>query len=197
MTAFHFSNTELERLKTDQRKAEIEARIIRHFRVGYILILFTPVVSVLVFCFVILGLASVSQNYILTDTAFTAWNVLIVTLLIIGIALYMYGYLKREATGTRARVILIGFILILWGVFTYLVATGFLSDAISRSMYPEMRALTIWDYVSYWMWEMKGIFGIGTGLLLITTSILKIITSLLKTHSPNKHKLHADESRPP
>jgi succinate-acetate transporter protein len=114
-----------------------------------------------------------SQNYFLTDTAFIAWNALMMVLLIIGIALYTYGYMRREATGVRVRVILIGFFLILWGVFTYLIATGFLSGAISRSMNPEMSALTIWDYISYWTWEIKGIFGIGTGVLLITTSLLK------------------------
>jgi hypothetical protein len=53
-------------------------------------------------------------------------------------------------------------------VFTYLIATTFLSEEISRNI-----ASTIWDYVSYWIWEIKGIFGIGTGLLLLITSLLR------------------------
>jgi len=131
---------------------------------GYILILFTPLASVPL----TLVLASMSQNYILLG-----WNVSVAVLLTIGIALYVYGYLRREAQPSRAEVIFLSLFVILWGVFTYLVATWLLTDAVNRSMNPGMRALTIWDHARFWTWEMKGLFGIGTGLLLIITLPLK------------------------
>jgi len=105
----------------------------------------------------------------------TAWNSSIVILLIIGIALYMYGYLRRQATDVEAKVILLfSFFLVLWGVFTYLFASGFYRNLIDWSMNPGVRALTIWDYMEYWTWELKAILWIGTGLLLAVTSLVKI-----------------------
>jgi len=94
-------------------------------------------------------------------------------LLTIGIAMFMYGYVKQEAQPSRVRVIFLSFGLLVWGVFTYFVAMLLLNQAVDRSMNPEMRALTNWDYISYWMWQIKGIFGTGTGVLLIITSLLK------------------------
>jgi hypothetical protein len=79
-------------------------------------------------------------------------------LLIIGITLYMYGYLRREAQPPRVGVIFLSLFVILWGVFTYFVAAS---------------ALTAWDFVGFWIWEIKGILGIGTGPLLFITSLLK------------------------
>jgi hypothetical protein len=105
----------------------------------------------------------------------TALHTSIVALLIIGIALYIYGYLKREATDAEAKVILLfSFFLIPWGVFTYLFALGFYSDLVDWSMNPGVRALTIWDYMEYWAWELKGILWIGIGLLLMLTSFVKM-----------------------
>jgi hypothetical protein len=167
-------NTTIERLKCDRRKAELEARIIRHFRAGYILILLTPFLSFAVILEVGKALTE-SQNYLLPVMLITELNASIVALLIIGIALYMYGYLRREARDAEAKVtLLISFFLILWGVFTYLIASGFYNDLIVRSMNPGTRALTIWDYMEYWTWELKGILGTGTGLLLAVTSLTKM-----------------------
>ncbi len=116
----------------------------------------------------------------------TELNASIVALLIIGIALYMYGYLRREATDAEAKVtLLIGFFLILWGVFTYLIASGFYNDAIVGSMNPGVRALTMWDYMEYWTWELKGILGIGTGLLLAVTSLTKMYAARARDKSSN------------
>jgi len=41
-------------------------------------------------------------------------------------------------------------------------------------MNPVMRVLTIWDYLEFWTWELKGILWIGTALLLIVTSLVKM-----------------------
>jgi membrane protein implicated in regulation of membrane protease activity len=90
-----------------------------------------------------LSLGLISQNYILIDKAFTAWNVLIVILAIIGIALYMYGYLRREATDeTISEVITLSIFLVVWGVFTYFIGQRILSTYILPTDV-EMRALTI------------------------------------------------------
>jgi hypothetical protein len=114
----------------------------------------------------------------------TAWNVLIVVLLIIGIAFYIHGYVRRETTDAEAKVILLfSFFLIPWGVFTYYFVSGLYSAAVFRIMNPGMSALTIWDYMEYWTWELKAILWIGTGLLLIVTSLLKIVTSRSKMHA--------------
>jgi hypothetical protein len=163
-----------ERLKADWRKVELEVRIIRHFRVGYILILSTPALSLVVLTLVVLVLAGI-QDYLLPIIMVTASNASVVVLLIMGIALYIYGYLRREATDAEAKVILLfSFSLVPWAVFTYLFASGLQSDAIVRSMNLGMRVLTIWDYMEYWTWELKAILWIGTGLLLIVTSLVKM-----------------------
>jgi hypothetical protein len=105
----------------------------------------------------------------------TAWNISIVVLWIIGIALYIDGYVRKETTDAEAKVILLfSGLLIPWGVFTYLFVSGFYSDLIDWSMNPGVRALTVWDYMEYWTWELKAILWIGTGLLLIVTSLVKI-----------------------
>jgi hypothetical protein len=156
---------------------ELEARSTRYFRVGYILILLSPLVSFVVL--VLLAGISVAlepiQDYLLPILQFTAWNVSVVVLCIIGMALYIYGYVRREATDAEAKVILLFSLLFIpWGVFTCLFASGMLSDAIVRSMNPGMRALTIWDYMEIWTWELKTVSWLGTGLLLVVTSITKM-----------------------
>lgn len=106
---------------------------------------------------------------------FTVLHVSIMVLLIIGIVLYVHGYMKREATDSEVRVILpFSVFLVMWGVIVCLFASGFYRDLIDWSMNPGVRALTIWDYAEYWMWGLKAILWIGTGLLLIGTSLLKI-----------------------
>ncbi len=170
---------------------EIEERTIRHFRVGYILILLTPALSLLVLTLVVLALVG-TQNYLLPIMLVTGSHTSVTALLIIGITLYMYGYLKREATDAEAKMILLfSFFLILWGVLTYLFASGFYSNLIDWSTNPGVRALTIWDYMEYWTWELKGILWIGTGLLLIVTSSVKIYNArfnadaLLPSNNPH------------
>jgi hypothetical protein len=125
----------------------------------------------------VLALARI-QDYLLPIIVFTASNASVVGLLIIGIALYIYGYLRREATDAEAKMILLlSLFLIPWAVFTYLLASGFYSDLIRWSMNPGVRALTVWDYMEYWTWELKAILWIGTGLLLIVTSLAKMHTA--------------------
>jgi hypothetical protein len=104
---------------------------------------------------------------------FYGLNVSIMALLIIGITLYVYGYQRREAEPSRSEVISLSLLVILWGTFTCLVATWLLRYAIDQSMMPGASALTIWNYAAFGLWEVKGIFGIGTGLMLIRTSLLK------------------------
>ena len=105
----------------------------------------------------------------------TAWNVSIMVLWIIGIALYIYGYVRREATDTEAKVILLfSFFLVPWGVLTYLWASGLYSATVFRTMNPGMTALTGWDYMEFWTWELKAILWIGSGLLLAVTSLMKM-----------------------
>jgi hypothetical protein len=117
---------------------------------------------------------STFQDYILLDKAFTAWNASMVILAIVGVALYMYGYLRREATyETVSEVITLSIVLITWGVFTYFIGPLILGIYTLPNTPFETRALTTWDYISYWTWELKGILGIGIGLLLIPTLLLK------------------------
>jgi hypothetical protein len=104
----------------------------------------------------------------------TACNLSIMILCIIATAMYMYGYMRGEATDTeRKGILLFSCLLILWAVVTYLVASGFYLDLIDWSKNPGVRALTIWDYMEYWTWELKAILWICTGLLLIVTSLMK------------------------
>jgi hypothetical protein len=160
----------------------------RSFCVGYFLILFTPFLS-FVGLILLEGVTVAlwpTQEYLPPILLITGWNVSIMVLWIIAIALYMHGYLRQGVTDAQAKVILLfSFILIPWAVFTYFIASGFILDMIDRSMHPGMMALTIWDYIPYWTWELKAIVWIGTGLLLIVTSLLKIGTSRLKMQARN------------
>jgi hypothetical protein len=150
---------------------EIEVKTIRHFRVGYILILLTPVLS-----FTVLGLlAGIIESLGGEGETLTAWNVSILVLWTSGMSLYIYGYVRREATDAEAKVILLfSFFLIPWAVFTYLFASGLFSATVFRIMNPGMSALTVWDYLEYWTWEVKAISWIGSGLLLAVTSLMKM-----------------------
>jgi len=160
-------------------------RTIRHLLAGYVLILLTPFLSF----FAIVGVTDAlfgSQNYLLPIILVTEINASIVVILIIGIALYAYGYLRREATDTEAILILpIGCLLILWGVLTYFLASGLYSNVITWSMYPGVRALTIWDHLEYWTWELKAILGVGTGLLLAATSLMEMHAARARGKSSN------------
>lgn len=146
-------------------------KTIRHFRVGYILILLTPVLS-----FTVLGLlAGIIESLGGEGETLTAWNVSILVLWTSGMSLYIYGYVRREATDAEAKVILLfSFFLIPWAVFTYLFASGLFSATVFRIMNPGMSALTVWDYLEYWTWEVKAISWIGSGLLLAVTSLMKM-----------------------
>ena len=96
-------NAALERLRADWRKVELEVRIIRYFRVGCILILLTPVLSLAVLSLLVGVIESLGGE----GETLTAWNVSILVLWIIGIALCIYGYVRREATDAEAKVILL------------------------------------------------------------------------------------------
>jgi hypothetical protein len=163
----------LEKLKADGRKVELEVKSIRYFRAGYVLILLTPLLS-FYSLYWITGIAFAQwlpQDYLLLPV----WNVSIVALCITGIALYIYGYERREARVTEAKLILLlSLFLIPWGVLTYLFASGLLNAEIVRSMNPGMGALTVWDYMEIWTWELKAVLWIGTGLLLAVTSLMKM-----------------------
>lgn len=153
---------------------------IRHFHFGYILIFLTPVLSIGVLALMALADWNGVQNYLQPLMQLTAWNVSIIAVLAIGIAMYLYGYLKQGNKHRSKATLLFSFLLILWGALTYIIASGWYSDEISWSMNPGVRALTIWDNMQYWTWELKAILWIGTGLLLIVTSALRIVTSRSK-----------------
>ena len=132
--------------------------------------------------FFVLSFFLISPDYILIDKAFTAWNVLIVIFAMIGTALYVCGYLRRQATDeTRSDVITLSIFLILWGVFTHFVAMFSLSETIFSATVKEMRALTLWDYIPYWTWELKGIIGICIGLLVIMTLLIEEVRATYTT----------------
>jgi len=86
----------------------------------------------------------------------------------------MHGYLEQETQPSRAGIVFLSLIVILWGTFTYFAAKFILAIMIDVVIeHPGTQPLAFWDYAEFWMWEIKGIFGMGTGALLITTSLLK------------------------
>ena len=147
----------------------------RSFRIGYYIILLTPLISLVSFwLFLPTAVLGVLQ-YTLTSIFMTIWSASIILILTVGISLYVYGYLKQQGTVNEEKVILIlGLLLASWGVFTYLIASAFLSDMILWSMNPDVRSLTILDYLQYWAWEAKAIAWEGTAIMLIVTSITRI-----------------------
>lgn len=107
-------------LRAEQGKMQREVEIVRHYRVGYLLIMLAPVLSIVALYLLIYVLARASQNYVLIEAAFTGWSISIVALLAIGIVLYLYGYLKRQATNDEAEnIMFFSLFLIIWGVLTY------------------------------------------------------------------------------
>lgn len=157
---------------------------VRHYRAGYLLILLSPVISLLIFLSLFLltpPLLGISGSF-MTDVLFIGWNASVMLLLTIGIALYLHGYLRRNATNEEAETILVfSFLLIFWGAATYFVAWFIQSDLIDRSMNPRTPIFTIWDNIDYLMWELKGILWIATGIMLIITSLMLI------RHKSNKN----------
>jgi hypothetical protein len=150
--------------------------IVHHYRVGYPLILLTPVLSYIIFL-LFPGVYDDSGALPRVDSlVFIWWQISTIALLTIGVALYLYGYLKREATNADEVTLILGFsfILIFWGGLNYLLASGILADQIWRSTNPGVLALTIWDYLRYWVWELNAILWVGAGSMLIVTSLLKI-----------------------
>ncbi|HML03131.1 MAG TPA: hypothetical protein VK487_07130 [Candidatus Bathyarchaeia archaeon] len=127
--------------------------------------MFTAIVSLFgTFLLITLVPTTVSQD--LAHVTFIGWNVSIMALLIIGIALNMRRYLRRELQPSRGEVIPISLFAILWGAFTYFAATIYPS-------FLSLQPLPFWVYTEFWIWQIKGIFGMGTGVLLATTSLLK------------------------
>lgn len=94
---------------------------IRHFRVGYLLILLTPVLSFTIYIILLLlvgvtlAVVGVHPEYSLSSLLFAASNISTMTLLLIGIGLYPYGYLRQQTITTEAKVLLpFGLFLVLW-----------------------------------------------------------------------------------
>jgi hypothetical protein len=148
---------------------------VRRFRVGYDLILFSPLLSYAVLALIALVGAMLGLGGDIEGMTLTAWNTAIVTLLVIGIALYAYGYLKREATRSEAKLLFTSsFFFILWGALTYFFASGLYTATVDRGLNPGMRLSTIWDYMEFWTWQLKAILWIGSGFLFAATSLIKI-----------------------
>ena len=147
----------------------------RSFQIGYYIILLTPLISLVSFWLFLPTVVLGVLQYTLTSIFMTIWSVSIILILAVGISLYVYGYLKQQGTVNEEKAILIlGLLLASWGVFTDLIASAFLSDMILWSMNPDVRALTILDYLQYWTWEAKATVWIGTAIMLIVTSITRI-----------------------
>jgi hypothetical protein len=110
----------------------------------------------------------------LGSVLFVGWHISIMVLLIIGVALYVFGYLRQETTINEAKMIIFPSVgLIIWGALNYVVVTAFNSLMIVESMQRDL-TLTFWGYMEYWVWELKAILWVATGVMLIVTSLVQI-----------------------
>jgi hypothetical protein len=150
----------------------VRCATIRYFRVGYFLVLLTPVLSLLALALLPGIIDSLGAN---EGVTLSAWNLSILVIWTIGITLYLNGYLRRETTVADAKMILLFSILLIpWAVLTYLFASGLYTATVVRVMNPGFSPLTLWDRLEFWTWEFKAIVWIGSGLLLMATSLAKM-----------------------
>lgn len=153
----------------------------RHFRVGYLLILLSPALSfvvllgIVLFAGITLALSGTGSEVFQLSMLLTVWNTIVITFLISGLALYTHGYMKREATKGEAILnFVFSFFLMFWGTLSYIIASGLYGETISRGMNPQMTPLTIWDQAQYWTWELKGLLWVASGLVLTATSFVAL-----------------------
>jgi hypothetical protein len=148
-----------------------QVKIIRRLVIGYPLIFFTPVLSLLLH-FGLLAWAVQQQNYLIPVIVHSAINVAVIAVLIVGIVLYYLEYTKNQMKEVDDKItFVLSPLLILWGIIVTFIAYGFYQDLMQWSRMREVRALTAWDYLEYGSWILKGILWMISGILLIITSI--------------------------
>ena len=95
----------------------------------------------------------------------------VIVVLVAGILLYFHEHEKNQMNMLGAQVtFILSLLLIVWGTFVTIIALGFCGELIEWSRMPGVRDLTVWDYLEYGSWSLKGILWIISGILLTTTA---------------------------
>jgi multisubunit Na+/H+ antiporter MnhB subunit len=129
----------------------------RYLTVGYHLILFSPLLSL------VLLVAARAQ---LGVTA------LIIGVQICGMILYLVGYRKpSKPSETPPLILLSGVFLVVWGLLIAWYLITWHNFHITHYL-PE-KPLTFWDNVNYAAYVLKGLLWVASGLMLIITRMSK------------------------
>lgn len=145
-------------------------RSILRFVISCVMIFCTPLLSVLL----ALGpyaWASRQQDYMISIMVHAGINLAVIVVLVAGILLYFHEHEKNQMNMLGAQVtFILSLLLIVWGTFVTIIALGFCGELIEWSRMPGVRDLTVWDYLEYGSWSLKGILWIISGILLTTTA---------------------------
>ena len=145
-------------------------RSILRFAISCLVIFCTPLLSALL----TLGpyaWASHQQDYMMGIMVHAGINLAVIAVLVTGILLYFHEHEKNQINMLGAQVtFILSLLLIVWGTFVTIIALGFYGELIEWSRMPGVRELTVWDYLEYGSWLLKGILWIISGILLTTTA---------------------------
>ena len=128
----------------------------RYLTVGYYVIVFSPVLSLL--------LSAIAR-------ARVEVMALIIGVQICGMILYLVGYRKpSKPSETPPHTLLSGIFLIIWGLFIAWWLITWHNFHITH--YLQEKPLTFWDNINYALYVLKGLLWVASGLMLIITRII-------------------------
>jgi hypothetical protein len=128
----------------------------RYLTVGYYVIVFSPVLSLL-----LLAVARARVGVL----------ALIIGVQICGMILYLVGYRKpSKPSETPPHTLLSGIFLIIWGLFIAWWLITWHNFHITH--YLLEKPLTFWDNITYALYVLKCLLWVASGLMLIITRII-------------------------
>lgn len=135
---------------------------------GYLVVCLSPVLSVLLYF--LIGSLWMTIDWFLSIVLYTLVQVSVICIQMLGLALCLIGIRRKEHIPFNT---LLNVFLALWGIFTIAVAIVFYSMTLQWSSQPGVRSLTVWDYLEYATWAVKGLLWVLAGIIFEVKTILK------------------------
>ena len=146
---------------------------------GYYIICSSPVFSFILYLVLTSLFWRTNIDWLYQIMLFTGMQILVIGVQVCGIVLCLVGYRRNESISSY---IFLNILLITWGSLVVLWAMGWYLDLVRWSNLPDVRNLTIWDYMQYLTWALKGVIWIVSGLVFTVMSIWRKIKTDSPTH---------------
>jgi hypothetical protein len=145
------------------------------YRLGYYIICFSPLISLLLLF--ISTLASGAPSLVNIKRA-AIIHTSIITIQLSGLTLYVSGLtlhlLRSRNHLARPKFlinpIIVSIVLVIWGLFTSIWAYTWDINILLWSGEEGNRELTVWDHMQYFTWILKGLIWIIAGLGILATA---------------------------